>query len=108
VVANQDARPTLLRNETQPAGLWLEVDVRARGAWPALGARVEVREGSGGASRRQVREVASGGSYASQHDAVLHFGLAGEGTAALEVLFPDGKRRALRRVPADRVVVVVE
>jgi hypothetical protein len=109
-VSNQDARPTLLRNETEQAGRWLEVDVQARGAWPALGARVEVTaaEGSGGAARRQSRWVVSGGSYASQHDTVQHFGLGAATTATLDVRWPAGGRRVVREVPAGRVVVVVE
>jgi hypothetical protein len=108
-ISNQDARPTLLRNETVPAGRWLEVDVRARGAWPALGARVDVTsDEADGTTRRQSRELVSGGSYASQHDAVLHFGLGEAREATVEVRFPGGGRRVVRGVAADRVLVVVE
>jgi enediyne biosynthesis protein E4 len=108
-VSNQDARPTLLRNETERAGRWLAVDVRAHGPWPALGARVEVVTAEPDATtRRQAREVASGGSYASQHDTVLHFGLAEASSASVEVRWPGGRRRIVRDVPAERIVVMVE
>ena len=108
-VSNQDEAPTLLHNQSTSTGRWLAVDVVARGAWPALGARVEVvAEEGDGAPRRQSREVASGGSYASQHDTVLHFGLGAATSVTLDVRWPSGERRILRRVPADRVVVVAD
>ncbi|HUP23500.1 MAG TPA: CRTAC1 family protein [Thermoanaerobaculia bacterium] len=108
-ISNQDSRPSLLRNETVGAGRWLEVDLRANGPWPALGARVEVTTVvPDGETRRQSRAVASGGSYASQPESVLHFGLAAASGADLDVRWPRGARRIVRGVPADRVVVVVE
>ena len=51
----------------------------------------------------QMAEVRSGGSYLSQSDLRLHFGL---GAAAVmdkvEILWPDGKRQSFEKVTAGR------
>jgi len=65
----------------------------------AIGARVEVRAGE----RRIRRDVRSGGSFMTQSDMRLHFGLgafAGEVTAAIE--WPDGTRQEQRTAQVDR------
>ena len=54
--------------------------------------------------RRQIREVRSGGSYLSQSDLRVHFGL-GDTTGAVdvEVRMPGGRRWQWRGLPSDRL-----
>ena len=70
-----------------------------------IGARIQCVTGN----HRQIDEVRSGGSYASQSDLRVHFGL---GAAAkvdhLEVRWPSGQVDPLENVPADQVVYVQE
>ncbi|MCP4593934.1 MAG: CRTAC1 family protein [bacterium] len=105
LVANLNASPNILRNDTPRAGRhWLSVQLV--GLPPnrdALGAVVRLRYGG----RIQVRRRVSGGSYLSQHDGRLHFGL-GEHRAVerLEVDWPDGTRQVVSGVPTDGLVVV--
>jgi hypothetical protein len=54
-------------------------------------------------------EVLSGGSYLSQHDLRIHFGLGKhERVDQAEVLWPDGKKETLTNLAADRFYVVRE
>jgi enediyne biosynthesis protein E4 len=57
----------------------------------------------------QIDEVRSGGSYLSQNDLRLHFGL-GSATRvdALEIYWPSGSVDVLKDVPSDRILCVRE
>lgn len=71
----------------------------------ALNARVRVTSGN----MVQVGEVRSGGSYLSQNDLRLHFGLGThERVGELRVDWPDGKVETLRNLAADRVYTIKE
>ena len=48
-------------------------------------------------------EVRSGGSYLSQSDLRVHFGLAGAGKADLEIHWPSGHVDRKRNVAANQV-----
>jgi len=71
----------------------------------AIGARVTVKAGK----LTQFSEVRGGGSYISQNDPRLHFGLGGE-TAMdeVEVRWPSGKVEVLRNLPAGFIYTLVE
>jgi hypothetical protein len=57
----------------------------------------------------QYSEVRSGGSYLSQSDLRLHFGLGDARTVdSIEILWPSGKKQILKEQPADRVLVIKE
>ena len=57
----------------------------------------------------QLGEVLSGGSYLSQNDLRMHFGLGGhERVDRAEILWPDGKKETLTNLAADRFYVVRE
>ncbi|UCG32135.1 MAG: CRTAC1 family protein [Phycisphaerales bacterium] len=105
LVTHLNDRPTLLRNDTPRRGRhWL--GVRLRGQPPntdALGAFVRVKAGE----LQMVRQRNSAGSYLSQHDHRLLFGL-GQHPAAdtLEVTWPDGSKEVLTDVPGDRYVTL--
>ena len=99
IVSNQDARPSYLENRTTSPNHWVLLDLVPM----ALGARVELRAGG----TVQIRQVASGGSYASQNDLRLHFGLgAATQIDELVVTWPDGVRDVHRRLPPDRLYVI--
>jgi hypothetical protein len=96
-------RPVLLRNETR-GGHWLTVELRNRwGSTSVVGAKARVTA----RGVTQTGWVVGGGSYLSQSDYALHFGL---GTAAaagtVEVTWPDGKQQVLKDVAGDRRLVV--
>ncbi len=105
LITNLNDRPILLRNDSPRRGRhWLEVKLVGRGPnRDALGAVVKASV----AGRTLVRHRASGGSYLSQHDGRLHFGL-GERTRVdrLEVTWPDGTRETRQDVPADQVLTI--
>jgi hypothetical protein len=104
VVSNQDAAPTFLVNETAGGGRAILVELfDTRGTRQALGARLEAR--AGGAS--QIRQVASGGSYASQNDFRAHFGLGESSTLErLTVTWLDGEKEVHPGLLAGRVYVL--
>jgi len=58
--------------------------------------------------RRQVQEVRSGGSFCSQNDLRLHFGLGAAKEARVQVRWLGGAEETLDHVPANRLVVVQE
>ncbi len=105
LIANLNDRPSLLRNDTPRRGRhWLQV--RLVGRQPnldALGAVVKIETGG----RTIVRHRASAGSYLSQHDPRIHFGLGEQRKVdLLEVVWPDGSRQTMRNVPADQVLTI--
>ena len=71
----------------------------------AIGARVTIHA----AGVKQFSEVHGGGSYLSQNDLRLHFGL---GTAAkmesVEIRWPNGATETLQNVAADNIYTIVE
>lgn len=106
LVVNLDARPTLLRNDGGNRKHWLSVQlIGSKSNRSAAGARVTIEvKGS-----KQVAEVSAGGSYLSQHDARLHFGLGDESQVArLEVRWPSGLVQNFENVAADRFLRIEE
>ena len=95
-LANCDAAPTILRNDTPHRGAWLLVDAPG-----ALRATVE----AGG--RRYVRHRVAGGSYVSAHDPRFHFGLGPVETVdRVVVLWPDGTESTREGVAAHQTLRV--
>jgi len=71
----------------------------------ALNARVKAVAGD----LVQVDEVRSGGSYLSQNDLRIHFGLgAHDRLDRVEILWPTGKTETIANLDADRIYVVKE
>jgi len=57
----------------------------------------------------QFSEVRAGGSYISQNDPRLHFGLGTETRMTeVEIRWPSGKVEVLRDLPADVIYTIVE
>jgi hypothetical protein len=71
----------------------------------AIGARLTIHTAGG----TQFNEVRAGGSYLSQNDLRLHFGLgADEKIGTVEIGWPSGTTEVLRDVPADCIYTIVE
>jgi hypothetical protein len=106
VINNLNDSPTLLRNQSPSPHSWLLVRlVGTRTNRAAIGSRVIV-EAEG---RRQIQELRSGGSFCSQSDLRLHFGLgpAHEATRVI-IKWLGGGQEILEHVSANRLVVVQE
>jgi enediyne biosynthesis protein E4 len=106
LINNQNDPPTLLHNETKNSNHWISIrTVGTKSNRDGIGARVNVVSGG----RRQIQEVRSGGSYLSQNDLRLHFGL-GVATKIdhLEVRWPSGTVDQLENVSADQFLTVEE
>ncbi len=106
VVNNLDGPLTVLRNDGGNANNFLTVDlIRRPGNRSALGAQVRVVAGD----LVQVAERRSGGSYLSQNDTRLHFGLEKRGGAdRIEVRWPDGTVQTIADVPANRFIAITQ
>src|ERR1700733_939639 len=106
VVMNTGEPPTLLLNKganTSHRVLFKLVGTKSNKM--AIGARVTVRAGK----LVLLDEVRAGGSYLSQNDPRLHFGLGAESKMdEVEIKWPSGKVDVLRDVPADFIYTIVE
>ena len=97
--------PQLLRCDHSKRTSWLKVKtVGVKSNRSGIGARIYCTTAVG---HRQMQEVRSGGSYISQSDMRVHFGLGDATTASIEVRWPSG---VIDRFTTDvnRVVTVVE
>ena len=104
VVVNMGEPPSLLQNQVEARGNWLAVRAVSKSGADAVGARVTVDVGS----RTLVGEVRSGGSYLSQSDFQLHFGLGVAESASVSVRWPSGSTSPSRKVSANEFVIVRE
>ena len=106
VINDLDGPPQLLRNDGGNAKNFIQVKtIGTKSNRDGLGARVKVVTGG----ITQIDEVRSGGSYLSQSDPRLHFGLAAfTKLDLLEIRWPSGLIDRLRNVPANRLVVIKE
>jgi hypothetical protein len=106
VVMNTGEPPTLLLNQggnTNHRVLFKLVGTKSNKM--AIGARVTVRAGK----LVQLNEVRAGGSYLSQNDPRLHFGLGPNAKMdEVEIKWPSGKVEAVRNIPADFIYTIVE
>ena len=106
VVTTNDGPAYILHNETSNQNHWLALRlVGHKSNRDGIGARVEVEAGG----VRQIDEVRSGGSYLSQSDLRLHFGLgAAARVSRITIRWPSGAIDRLSGIPADRHVVIEE
>ncbi|MGH9629756.1 MAG: CRTAC1 family protein, partial [Bryobacteraceae bacterium] len=106
VVNNQDAPPSILRNDGGNRNNSLLIKcIGTRSNRSAIGARVKVTV----AGRDQIDEVMSGSSYYSHNDLRLHFGLGKAETAdAVEVRWPSGVKEKFEDIAANQMVVIEE
>ncbi len=105
VIVNMNEPPSLLKN-CGPRQNFLSVAlVGTKSNRSAIGARVTV-ETSG---RRQIDEVMSGGSFYSQNDLALYYGLAkAESVSRLEVRWPSGAIQEFKDIKANQKLLITE
>ncbi len=97
--------PQLLRCDQAAGNNWLKVKTAGvKSNRSGIGARIYCATADG---HRQMDEVRSGGSYISQSDMRVHFGLGQAIHADIEVRWPSGIVDRLT-VPANQVITVVE
>ncbi len=106
VVENLVGPPTILRPEGGPNHNWIGFQFEGtKSNRLALNARVRITAGT----LVQLGEVLSGGSYLSQNDLRVHFGLARYGTVEkADVLWPDGKVETFTHLGAGRYYSIRE
>jgi hypothetical protein len=105
VIVNVNDRPAVLKN-VGGRGNWIQIRLQGtRSNRSAIGARVTVDAGG----RRQIAEVASGGSYYSQHELAIYCGV---GTAqridSVTIRWPAGATQHFRDVPVNGSVLYRE
>ena len=100
VVENLTGEPMILRPEGGAANHWISFELEgAASNRLALNARVRATAGD----LTQLGEVLSGGSYLSQNDLRIHFGLGNQDRVdKAEILWPDGTKQTLNNLDADR------
>jgi enediyne biosynthesis protein E4 len=106
VVENLEGAPMILRPEGAMQNYWISLSLQGtKSNRLALNARVRITAGD----LVQTDEVRSGGSYLSQNDLRLHFGLGQHNHVdKVEVFWPSGKNETYEQLAADRFYAIVE
>jgi hypothetical protein len=106
VVENLVGQPMILRPVGGPKNHWISFQLEGvKCNRLALNARIRATAGD----LVQLGEVLSSGSYLSQNDLRIHFGLGNhERVDQAEVLWPDGTKETLTNLAADRFYFVRE
>jgi hypothetical protein len=106
VVENLEGGPMILRTEGGPKNHWIGFELAGtKSNRLALNARVHVNAGD----LVQLGEVQSGGSYISQSDLRLHFGLGSHTKVdSVDITWPSGKKETLKDLAADHIYSILE
>lgn len=98
--------PQLLRNDGPATNNWITIrTVGTKTNRSGIGARLTCITGT----LKQIEDVRSGGSYISQNDLRVHFGLgSAEKVDVLEIRWPSGHVDVLKDLPVNRIVTVKE
>ena len=103
VIVNMGEAPSLLKNSAPSLGNSILIRLLTANR-DAIGARVTVTANG----QKQMDEIRSGGSYISQNDFRLHFGLGKATSANLSVRWLDGKIENISGVAAGDIVTIEE
>ncbi len=106
VVEDIDGAPMILRNHGVPGNHWVSFQLEGtKSNRLAIGARIKIVAGG----MTQTEQVRSGGSYLSQNDFRVHFGLAAATQIdSVEIRWPSGTSETLRNLRADQFYSVLE
>ena len=106
LVNNQNESPSLLKQFAVGTNHWIVLQLTGmKSNRSAIGARVRLTAGG----MTQIDEVRSGGSYLSQSDLRVHFGLgASSEVQKIEITWPSGIRQTIEHTKADRVISIRE
>ena len=112
VVNTVNDYPQLLRCDSKLENNWIKVKtVGTKSNRSGIGARLKcvTRPPDEKTPHQQIDEVRSGGSYISQNDLRIHFGLGkAEKVELLEIRWPSGRLETLKDVKANQVIIVKE
>jgi len=106
VITHMGATSALLINQTETDHHWLDVElIGTHCERDAIGAKIEIRA----QDSRWTGWVMSGNGYLCRNESVVSFGF-GKVRALDQVLvhWPDGEQQAVRSVPVDRRVLIVQ
>ena len=106
VVNDLDGPPMILRNEGGGSNHWVTFELgTTSGNGLAIGARVKIVTGD----MVQVEEVRSGGSYLSQNDLRIHFGIGKQTKIdVVEIRWPSGKTETIKGLATDKFYSIRE
>lgn len=106
VIEDLDNAPMILKNEGEKANHWITLELGAKQGNPlAIGARVKITTGK----IIQTEEIRSGGSYLSQNDLRVHFGLgAATKIDSIEIRWNSGKIETIKDIEVDKFYAVLE
>jgi hypothetical protein len=107
VVEDLAGSPMLLRNRGIPGRHWVSFELAGgtKSNRLAIGARVKIVAGG----VMQTAEIHSGGSYLSQNDLRVHFGLNQAARIdSVEIRWPSGSIETLKNLEADKFYSVLE
>ena len=106
VVEDLVGKPMVLRNHAIPGRHWISFELAGQKSnRMAIGARLKLVAGG----TTQTEEIRSGGSYLSQSDTRVHFGLGKVNTIdSLQIRWPSGKVDTFHDLAADKFYSVLE
>jgi len=106
VVEDLTGAPMILRNTGVPARHWVSFELAGtKSNRLAIGARVKITAGG----MTLTEEIHSGGSYLSQNDLRVHFGLgAAKKIDMVEIRWPSGKTETIKDLDPDKFYSVLE
>jgi enediyne biosynthesis protein E4 len=106
LINSVNAPPELLRADSLNENNWIKIKLAGvKSNRDGIGARIKCVTENG----TQIDEVRSGGSYYSQNDLRIHFGLGkSQRVQSLEISWPSGRVETVRNVVANQLVVVKE
>ena len=105
VIVNMNSTPSLLKNQEERQNFLSITLVGTKSNRSAIGARVTVQSGT----HRQMDEVMSRGSYYSQNDMTLYFGLGqAPSVDRLEVRWPAGSIQEWKDVRSNQKLLITE
>ena len=112
VVNTNNDFPQLLRCDSRLENNWLKIKtIGTKSNRSGIGARLRCVTHPPGEAKphQQIDEVRSGGSYISQNDLRVHFGLGkAEKVELLEIRWPSGAVETLKDVKPNQLIVVKE
>ena len=106
VIGDLDGGPMILKDRGVPGHHWVSLELAGvKSNRLALNARIKIVAGG----MTQTDEIHSGGSYLSQNDLRVHFGLgAAAKIDSVEIRWPSGKVDSLTNLAADQFYSVLE
>jgi enediyne biosynthesis protein E4 len=106
VIEDLAGSPMILRNSGIAGRHWVSFELQGtKSNRLAIGARLKIVAGG----MTQTEEIHSGGSYLSQNDLRVHFGLnTAKKIASVEIRWPSGKIETLKNLDADKFYSVLE